>query len=524
MKRFPFYPILFSLYVVLFLFAHNFQYLSPHDVYRPLLFVVVGTILMWILFSLLYRDWNKGALLTCVFLMLFFSYFLVLLLPFIESVKELLPFRILHKYYWILILIIFLPFFVLAYALKFRKINVQKVNYFFNLMTFFLLLFALGNLAVQNLSFIQKSAKGNFKLPLPEIKRETLWLKIRNFPDIYYIILDGYGRQDVLKELYGFDNNSFLNFLEEKGFFVARRSFSNYCQTYLSLASSLNFSYLDWIPEKYGKDVTGRTPLVRLIRHNRLMRFLKKLNYKVIAFASGYSGTELRRADVYIRPPGLTEFENLLLLRTPLGFLSIDKEGGIQYKLHRQRLLFILDNIATLPEEKRPRIVFAHIIMPHPPFVFDSEGNPVNPSRPFSIRDGSHYFAESEESKEDYRRKYVAQLKFLNKKLSHLISQLLSKDPEAIIILQADHGPGSLLSWETVKKTDIKERFGILNAYYLPGGCYGWIWQTISPVNTFRVILNRYFGTELSLLPDRAFYSPWLYPYRFVEVTSHLLK
>ena len=40
-------------------------------------------------------------------------------------------------------------------------------------------------------------------------------------PDIYYIILDGHARSDILKELYDYDNSEFINYLTGKGFYVA---------------------------------------------------------------------------------------------------------------------------------------------------------------------------------------------------------------------------------------------------------------------------------------------------------------
>ena len=58
-------------------------------------------------------------------------------------------------------------------------------------------------------------------------------------PAIYYIILDGYARSEVMRELFDFDNTAFLERLERKGFFVARGSNANYCQTPLSRLSSL---------------------------------------------------------------------------------------------------------------------------------------------------------------------------------------------------------------------------------------------------------------------------------------------
>lgn len=61
----------------------------------------------------------------------------------------------------------------------------------------------------------------------------------------------------------------------------------------------------------------------------------------------------------------------------------------------------------------------------------------------------------------------------------------------------------------------------ILNAIYLPGGA-GLIDDAITQVNTFRVILDRYFGARLGRLPARNYYSPYLAPYAFTVVKAEL--
>ncbi len=71
-----------------------------------------------------------------------------------------------------------------------------------------------------------------------------------------------------------------------------------------------------------------------------------------------------------------------------------------------------------------------------------------------------------------------------------------------------------------VANTDLKERMSILNAYYFPGQKYQGLYGRISPVNSFRVVLNTYFGATLELLPDRSFFSTWTDPYRFIDVTD----
>ena len=68
-------------------------------------------------------------------------------------------------------------------------------------------------------------------------------------PDVFYILLDGYGREDILTEFYNYDNSEFLEGLAEKGFFIASKSRSNYSNTITSLASSINMKYLEEIEE-----------------------------------------------------------------------------------------------------------------------------------------------------------------------------------------------------------------------------------------------------------------------------------
>ena len=71
-------------------------------------------------------------------------------------------------------------------------------------------------------------------------------LSSANPPDIYYIILDGYGRADVLQEIYNHDNTSFTSALTERGFYVGDESQSNYLRTSLSITSALNMEYINF--------------------------------------------------------------------------------------------------------------------------------------------------------------------------------------------------------------------------------------------------------------------------------------
>ena len=123
-----------------------------------------------------------------------------------------------------------------------------------------------------------------------------------------------------------------------------------------------------------------------------------------------------------------------------------------------------------------------------------------------------------------YKRGYIEQLQFVNKKLIHLINKIIadSKVPP-IIILQGDHGSCSeLRNNHGYENNDFKERFSIINAYYFPDQDYSMLYDTISPINSFKVVMNKYFDGNYTLEPDRAYYSDWDYPYRLVDVTDSI--
>ena len=63
----------------------------------------------------------------------------------------------------------------------------------------------------------------------------------------------------------------------------------------------------------------------------------------------------------------------------------------------------------------------------------------------------------------------------------------------------------------------------ILNAYYLPDindDGEDNTYNNITPVNTFRLVFNKYLNTSFDLLDDHVFYSSYQRPYDFMNVTD----
>ena len=380
---------------------------------------------------------------------------------------------------------------------------------------------ALPMLLIPAMTIIRYEADLAHPYPLVSRVAPSRHTSLETLPDVYYIILDGYGRQDVLDELYHADNQDFLDGLTRLGFYVAEGSLANYGQTNLSLASSLNMVYLDELGDRLGEGNQDPGPINRLIRHNQVRETLESLGYQVFAFETGYRKTEWEDAEHYSVPPSAaaSAFEALyaeVLGLTPLSRWMVQR-GWVEempgYAAHRNRIRFAFEQADALGASSTPKLVFLHVILPHPPFVFDSHGAPVTSSQSFQMKDGTEFTG----SLQEYTEGYSDQVEYAGQLTLQLASRLIQESARPIVIvIQGDHGPGSRLDWEVPERSDLRERMGILNAYYAPLAGRE-LYPTITPVNSFRVILNQYFGFDLPLLPDRSFLSSWRAPYRFVE-------
>lgn len=322
-------------------------------------------------------------------------------------------------------------------------------------------------------------------------------------PDIYYIILDGYAREDILERFYDLDNTPFLSELEARGFYIANCSQSNYAQTQLSLASSLNFNYLEALGSQFSPGNTSRVGLADRIKHNAVRQALEAAGYTIIAFDSGYEATQWEDASLFLSAnveTSMTDFENLLVRTTAarilaegVAFLDLPPDYEARDQAHRTRVLYTLENLKTLPQVQGPKLVFAHIISPHWPHVFGPDGESVH---------------EHPDSTRGYRNQVI----FLNKQLLPIIDAILQNSSQPpVIILQGDHG--SIIE-------SPQRRMSILNAYYLPDGGTSALYEKISPVNTFRILFNHYFGKQYPLLPDYSLYSTYEKPYEYQLVSN----
>jgi hypothetical protein len=491
LKKAPWHLFLFSIYPILELWLLNIEQVSSRVIFRPMFFALIGAILLWRLSAFILKDAKRAAILTTIFIIAFFTYGHVYLLLKNVQIAGTLVFR--HRTLFVLWVLIG----VLAYFLIKKSKRIDAIHSALNWMSVLLMLIFSVELINFQLTQIQSVPKPD-KLTYSSQAPDTL----TGLPDVYYIILDGYGRSDMLKQEMGYDNSAFISGLEELGFYVAEHSQSNYSQTTLSLGSSLNYDYLETLGVTIDEDKLVRRDVYSLISDNSIRGYLEERGYKTVAFATGFVWSEFKDAEYFLQPePGakLNEFEYLLLqttmVRIPLDYKRLFKTD-LRNELFRERTEFTLEKLKTIPSISGPKFVFAHILVPHLPFVFGANGEDAE----------MDFKPELEYTEEEFIYGYTNQVTFVNKQVLEVVRELIEKSQvPPIIIIQGDHGFG---------RFGREARMRILNAYYLPGQP-DVLYDTISPVNSFRVVLNTYFDQSLPILEDRSYFSGYNNPQNF---------
>ena len=336
--------------------------------------------------------------------------------------------------------------------------------------------------------------------------------------DIYYIILDRYPSQRTLAgTAYDYDNSAFVSGLEQRGFYVAPFSHANYTFTALSLASSLNMNYLD------AKAMAGRAPASNawkpvydmLAGSLAAPQFLERLGYTYVQVAGGFEPTAAgAEVDVRYRHPSFSEFATALYRSTffAQALKQLDMVGPDT--AHQDNALFQFDQLMNLDQVAGPKFVFAHILLPHPPYAFDRDG----PLPSSEVTDGRDAPPEA----------FLGQLEYTNGRVLQVVDQLIagSDRSDPVVIIQADEGPYTrreVSDWHRASPEEYQVKFGILNAYYMPGIRDGGLYPNITPVNTFRLLFNSYFGAGFPLLDDRI-YAMGKTIYDNVDITDQLVR
>lgn len=511
------YPLVFSLFPPLFFYAHNLAHFDLGVLWLPCLGSVGFAALLWALLYVRGRSAAPAALRAWLVLFAFFAAGRMALSLTGTPIRALGAEVDGSKAVWIGFALVVLT----ALRLPLPR-DLGPVSTALALFSGLLVLLPLSRVVSAEIE--RARAAGEAPARLASAAAGAPGTGRGDRPHIFYLVLDGYAREDVLRDLYGHDNRGFLDGLHDRGCHVASRAFSNYAQTALSLSSALNMDYVDAWTARLPPDSTDRSVLTAAINDNRVARDLRSEGYRFVAFATGYDAAEATGADRFesgVR--GAVAHDAFLrgfLASAPVPLLLPLRQLS-DYELHRRHILYTLDRLPALAAEEDPLFVLAHVVAPHPPFVFEEDGRvPAGPRRAFALGDADGWRATTGQPASEYRRRYLAQLRYINRRTLETIDAIRRRERRpTVVLVQGDHGPGSEVDLR-LDDTNHLERMAILSAFCFPDRAYDRLHPSITPVNSFRVVLGQFLGRDLPLLPDRILYSSSLRPYAFRPLTE----
>lgn len=353
-----------------------------------------------------------------------------------------------------------------------RLVSVHQVM---NLAGLFLLLAALPGLIRRSRAYSE----------LPSTAPATQRVASSDRPDVFFIVLDSYTSSGSLLKHWGFDNSPFERELKKRGFHVLPEARSNYRSTPATIGSMFLMNYLQRAEgPDHGLHENNPDRLTHLIQAGRVPAIFKSLGYRIFNLSLFDVGATRRHYTFLFK----NNYSIAGLLRHTAWFrFTVARANMGLWQEIADINLGIFDALAKTPPSDlgQPAFVYAHVMMPHPPFCFDHTGRRLDNYLPLDLN--------------ERQAAYLEQLRYVNVLVLAALDRMLARSPKRpVIILQGDHGYrfiGEPLGTE--------ECFTILNAISLPDGAAAKIPPGLTPVNTFRFIFNACFGTSYPLLEDR---------------------
>lgn len=498
----PVFPVLFGIFSVLALYQSN-SYLLPSMgvIVEPVLIVSIIVAITILVLGFFLKDYNKASIIVVVPVIFILLYgYLKKIIPTVND--------------WVIVVVFLVLFsgWITLVMQKFTSLGTKRLVIFADIVSVCVVVSSIVSIGItrptQALSIKDSLDSG------------INWEQVQTKPDIYYLIFDEYTGEEVLKSYYKYDNTEFLNRLREAGFYIEKNTFSNYPVTSLSIPSSLNMGYLDTtvVGALEAEEYPG---FYKSMQDYKVWRILKDGGYRFVSVGSWWP------------PTSVNTYADLNYSYTDSGFSSLVLDTSLLGKIvdspdlsKGEVTVQALTDLRVVPTLDSPKFVFAHIILPHKPNIFTPEGDMLS----LEVA-----------SEQNYDKGYINNLQYASREILTIVNKIKEVNKDSVIIVQGDTGPtsiwgyglyssehgGSLVGLDKAHPEWIWLKMNILNAVYAPSLGQKWINLDSfgSPVNTFRILFNYYFGSNYSILPEKHYFMEAITPpFGFIEVSDAIKK
>ena len=478
-------PLMLAIFPALFFYENNIELLRIGSLLKALLLYLVVAVFIFIVFCILFKGRVLSAANASFVFLIFFNLYGAIYLRLLDLDR----FQVEHY-----TLFPFLFLFALYIAFFVGNVNPSELWKVATVSVSLLVVFNLFQIVSGEITKGKKTVEGNNTIstqPVEVISVEG------DTPDIYFIVFDEFAGIDVAREYWGYEKiDNFVDFVEEKGFFVVENSQSNSTVTLHQMAQRLNY-------QEYplGGDVSV---YYDPINNSKVVSYLKSRGYVIVTFDEmkyWYDTYPPMPADYIYDYDKSEQVAGVGIFFDEFGVLLADKTmlrafskyyraisvNAVFFEKHREFIRFTVDELGKLDEIPSPKFIRVHLMLPHNPFIFDENGKPTSN---FAYQDWNYYFG---------------QYKFTAKVIEDVINNILSNaDPEnpPVIIIQSDHGARNNPPESGVALTDYPDKYKthILNILYIPGFDTSQLSQNMNPTNTFPIIFNYLFNVKIPLL------------------------
>lgn len=256
-------------------------------------------------------------------------------------------------------------------------------------------------------------------------------------PNIYVALLDGYPRADWLAAA-GIDNAAFMDRLSRLGFDISHLARSPYPRTDVVIASMLRpESALELERFINPADFTAARREVRreYLVPSPILDSFHSAGYRLINVPpptrhATPSGWDEVRSDERLNSVEVSLIRRSALAAPLAGFVMDQHRAGLDSALG-----------AWAAGAPRPSLLFAHIMSPHPPFLWRDEGASREAPECWVARDCPLYdIRHYGWTQAEHTAALSSQIKQLNLRVLSAVESIVRRDPDAIVVLLSDHG------------------------------------------------------------------------------------
>lgn len=493
-KRAPLFLIFLPLFFIYSGYNELFGFLPLKFVFSNLAIILVCVFICFLISFKLLSNFEKASLFTFTI-----SSFCLVFGYLHDSLKKLLPDSFFIKFTF-LIPAIFVFFLIVFIILKKRKKAFTESYLFLNLLFVILLLSEIPNSIKRYQLDTSVNNLIDFRFNVYNEYKSTTFIPDSLKPDIYFLVFDAMGSSKSLLEGIGKNNDRLDSFFRQQDFFVAKNSIANYNWTIHSLSTTLNMDYLPpWISPVMNDPKAffwGSSSIL----NNSLFAILKKEGYRINSYQQisfdnkDWPGDSyflyLKENHFYFKTLPGRIFRDVFwnYLRIDASFITKFQMDIIRRRIKQKQNYFDTTRALikrTCAFSDKPKFVYGHFMLPHEPYVFDSIGNLKTPAQTIN---------QTQEEQED---NYFNQVLFADKVIKELVDYIRENNKrQTVIIVEGDHG------YRTAVGNEKGYTFQNLNAMYFPDRDYELLYDSLSPVNTFRIVLNKYFHAKIPLLKD----------------------